>query len=93
MSDDMSLRILGFSGLFCGHGTPRKAAVTALTLGPLLTTISHGNATLFGRYSTVLKVLLTYCVSALGAAFGKLAQAERHVREHDAVTYQNAVRS
>jgi hypothetical protein len=93
MSDDMSLRILNFPWLFFGHRTPRKTAVTVLTFRHLLTTISHGNAILFGRYPTVLKVLLTYCVTARGAAFGKLAQAERHVREHDAVAYQNAVRS
>jgi hypothetical protein len=93
MSDDMSLRIIDFSWLFFGHRTPHKAAVTALTLGRLLITINHGNAILFGRYPTVLKFLLTYCVTARGAAFGKLAQAKRHVREHDAVTLQNAMRS
>jgi hypothetical protein len=93
MSDDMSPRTIDFSWLFFGHKTPRMAAVTALTFRRLLTTINHGNAILFGRYPTVLKVLLTYCVTERGAAFGKLAQAKRYVREHDAVTHQNAMRS
>jgi hypothetical protein len=93
MSDDMSRRILDFLWLFLGHGTPCKASVTALTLGRLLTTSNHGNAILSGRYPPVLKVLLAYCRTAWGAAAGKLAQAKRHVREHDAVTHQSAVRS
>ncbi|XHY19243.1 hypothetical protein SuNHUV7_40590 (plasmid) [Pseudoseohaeicola sp. NH-UV-7] len=64
--------------LLFGGGTPRKAAMTALVVGTVLTGINHGDAILAGDYPPVVKVILTYCVpycvTSWGAATGKLAQ-------------------
>jgi hypothetical protein len=62
-------------------GTPRKAALTALVVGTILTTINHGDTILAGTLPPVWKVLLTYCVpycvTTWGAATGKAAQWQR----------------
>lgn len=64
--------------LLFGEGTPRKAALTALVVGTVLTGINHGDTILAGDYPPVFKVILTYCVpycvTSWGAATGKLAQ-------------------
>lgn len=64
--------------LLFGGGTPRKAALTALVVGTVLTGINHGDTVLAGDYPPVFKVILTYCVpycvTSWGAATGKLAQ-------------------
>lgn len=64
--------------LLFGGGTPRKAALTALVVGTVLTGINHGDTILSGDYPPVFKVILTYCVpycvTSWGAATGKLAQ-------------------
>ena len=61
-----------------GDGTPKKAALTALVVGTILTTINHGDTIVGGNMPAVWKVLLTYCVpycvTTWGAATGKIAQ-------------------
>ncbi len=73
--------------LVFGDGTPRKAALTALVVGSVLTVINHGDAILSGHFPPVLKVLLTYCVpycvTTWGAVTGKLAQAERQSKSSE----------
>ena len=68
----------GVAELLFGGGTPRKAALTALVVGTILTAINHGDAILMGETPPWAKVLLTYCVpycvTSWGAATGKLAQ-------------------
>ena len=67
--------------LIFGDGTPRKAFLTALVVGSILTIINHGDIMLRGEYPPSLKVLLTYCVpycvTTWGACTGKLAQMRR----------------
>ncbi len=67
--------------LMFGDGTPRKAFLTALVVGSILTIINHGDSILRGSYPPPLKVLLTfcvpYCVTTWGACTGKLAQIRR----------------
>ena len=62
-------------------GTPKKAALTALVVGTILTMINHGDTILDGLMPPVWKVLLTYCVpycvTTWGATTGKLAQWHR----------------
>ena len=64
-----------------GDGTPKKAVLTALVVGTILTTINHGDTILIGLMPPVWKVLLTYCVpycvTTWGAATGKRAQWHR----------------
>ena len=93
----MSQKTPDLSSLVFGDGTPRKAAVTALVVGSLLTAINHGDSIIAGQYPPLVKVLLTYCVpycvTTWGAVTGKRSQAERQFRAHDAVTHQNGCSS
>ena len=50
------------SDLALGGGTPKKAFLTALVVGTVLTVINHGDNILAGEFPPLLKVVLTYCV-------------------------------
>ena len=67
-----------FSQLAFGNGTPKKAIITALVVGTILTTINHGDVILAGNPPDFLKIILTYCVpycvTTWGAILGKRAQ-------------------
>ena len=67
--------------LVFGDGTPKKAFLTALVVGSILTAINHGDAILIGDWPPLLKVFLTYCVpycvTTWGAVIGKRAQWRR----------------
>ncbi len=67
-----------------GDGTPKKAIVTALVIGTLLTAINHGDVLLSGLVPAPWKVILTYCVpfcvTTWGAITGKRAQWSRQQR-------------
>lgn len=64
-----------FSELAFGGGTPRKAFLTALVVGTVLTMINQGDLLLAGEWPPVWKILLTYCVpycvTTWGAICGK----------------------
>ena len=70
--------------MMLGDGTPKKAILTALVVGTLLTAINHGDLILSGLAPPVWKVLLTYCVpycvTTWGAITGKRAQWRRDER-------------
>ena len=62
-----------------GHGTPKKAFLTALVIGTILTTINHGDDILLrGEWPVFWKIILTYCtpycVTTWGAITGKLSR-------------------
>ena len=67
-----------FSQLAFGNGTPKKAIMTALVVGTILTTINHGDVILAGNPPDFLKIILAYCVpycvTTWGAILGKRAQ-------------------
>ena len=44
------------------NGTPKKAVLTALFAGTILTAINHGDLILVGSAPEPWKVVLTYCV-------------------------------
>lgn len=49
--------------LIFGDGTPRKAFLTALVVGTILTAINHGDGiVVHGDWPPIVKVVLTYCV-------------------------------
>ncbi len=64
-----------------GDGTPKKAFLTALVVGSILTAINHGDTILQGGAPPAIKVILTYCVpycvTTWGAATGKFSQWKR----------------
>ena len=66
------------TSLLFGHGTPKKAALTALVVGTILTMINHGDTIIQGEWPPMAKVLLTYCVpycvTTWGAFTGKRAR-------------------
>ena len=70
-----------------GDGTPKKAFLTALVVGTVLTIINHGDFILAGDWPSLLKVLLTYCVpycvTTWGAMTGKRAQWRRSIAERE----------
>ena len=74
------------SQMILGDGTPKKAALTALLVGTILTAINHGDLILYGLTPDPWKVILTYCVpycvTTWGAATGKLAQWRRKNLSH-----------
>lgn len=63
--------------LLFGGGTPKKAALTAIVVGSVLTAINHGDVIMNGQPPPLLKVFLTYCVpycvTTWGALTGKLS--------------------
>ena len=69
------------SRLMFGDGTPKKAFITALVVGTILTLINHGDVILAGHMPPLTKVALTYCVpfcvTTWGAVTGKLAKLNR----------------
>ena len=71
-----------------GDGTPKKAIVTALVVGTILTAINHGDVILSGLVPAAWKVILTYCVpfcvTTWGAITGKRAQWRRQQRARGA---------
>jgi len=64
-----------FFQLAFGDGTPKKALMTALVVGTILTSINHGDVILKGESINYFKILLTYCVpfcvTTWGAIHGK----------------------
>ena len=64
-----------FFQLAFGDGPPKKALMTALVVGTILTTINHGDVILKGESISYFKILLTYCVpfcvTTWGAIHGK----------------------
>ncbi|MEQ8369632.1 MAG: nitrate/nitrite transporter NrtS [Alphaproteobacteria bacterium] len=72
------------TALMFADGTPRKALLTAVIVGTLLTAINHGDYFLAGEMPAVWKIVLTYCVpyfvTTWGAVTGKLAQLKRQAR-------------
>ena len=72
------------SQMMFGDGTPKKAILTALVVGTILTAINHGDVILSGSVPPPWKVILTYCVpycvTTWGAITGKRAQWRRHER-------------
>jgi hypothetical protein len=64
-----------------GDGTPRRALLTALVVGTILTIINHGDYIIQGNWPPFTKILLTfcvpYCVTTWGAIIGKRAQWKR----------------
>jgi hypothetical protein len=71
-----------FSYLAFGGGTPRKALLTAILVGTILTSINHGDMLVSGDWPPVWKVLLTYfvpyCVTTWGAITGKRSLLRRN---------------
>ncbi len=72
--------------LVFGDGTPRKAFLTALVVGTILTAINHGDTIVAGDWPPMIKVVLTYCVpycvTTWGAVTGKRAQWRRWHGSH-----------
>ena len=64
-----------FFQLAFGDGTPKKAFMTALVVGTILTSINHGDVILKGESINYFKILLTFCVpfcvTTWGAIHGK----------------------
>lgn len=65
------------SDLVFGNGTPRKAFLTAVIVGTVLTVINHGDIIIAGEFPPMIKVMLTYCVpycvTTWGAALGRIS--------------------
>ena len=85
----MSLNGVGFAEpslrqMIFGDGTPKKAILTALVVGSLLTAINHGDVILSNLAPAPWKVILTYCVpycvTTWGAITGKRAQWRKDKR-------------
>ena len=75
------LEKLNLIQLTFGDGTPKKALLSALVVGSILTSVNHGDMILSGEYPSWLKVLLTYfvpyCVTTWGAITGKLTSQRK----------------
>ena len=61
-----------FFQLAFGHGTPKRALLTALVVGSILTMINHGDVILEGGSLNYLKVALTYCVPYCVTIWGSI---------------------
>ncbi|MGR3615278.1 MAG: nitrate/nitrite transporter NrtS [Paracoccaceae bacterium] len=71
-----------------GDGTPKKALLTALVVGTILTLINHGDLIFQGKWPPPIKMLLTYCVpycvTTWGAFTGKRARLHLSIQAEDA---------
>lgn len=80
--DGQKIRRPTIPQLLFGDGTPKKAFLTALVVGSILTTINHGDLLMAGELPTIWKIPLTfcvpYCVTTWGAASGKWSQWKRY---------------
>ena len=61
-----------FFKLAFGDGTPKRAFMTALVVGTILTLINHGDVILEGGSLNYVKVSLTYCVPFCVTTWGAL---------------------
>ena len=61
-----------FFQLAFGDGTPKKALMTALVVGTILTGINHGDVILKGESINYFKILLTYCVPFFVTTWGAI---------------------
>ena len=72
---------LPLSQVIFGDGTPKKAFLTALVVGSILTAINQGDEIIMGIWPPIVKVILTYCVpycvATWGAITGKRSQWQR----------------
>ena len=79
-----------------GDGTPRRALITALIVGTILTLINHGDYIIQGSWPPVAKILLTYCVpycvTTWGAVIGKRAQWKRDLAVSSSQTHNVAAK-
>lgn len=73
----------GFAELAFGDGTPRRAALTALVVGTILTAINHGDAIAAGDAPPLFKVALTYCVPYCVATWGAVCGKRAVVAKRD----------
>jgi len=62
-----------FFQLAFGDGTPKKALMTALVVGTILTTINHGDVIIKGESKNYLKIMLTYCVPFCVTTWGMVS--------------------
>jgi len=83
-SSEGTASLPSLSQMILGDGTPKKAVLTALVVGTLLTAINQGDLILAGLAPPLWKVGLTYCVpycvTTWGAITGKRAQWQRDHR-------------
>ncbi|MED5483029.1 MAG: nitrate/nitrite transporter NrtS [SAR324 cluster bacterium] len=61
-----------FFKLAFGDGTPKRAFMTTLVVGTILTLINHGDVILEGGSLNYVKVSLTYCVPFCFTTWGAL---------------------
>jgi hypothetical protein len=61
-----------FFRLAFGHGTLKRALLTAMVVGTILTLINHGDIILEGGSLNYVKVSLTYCVPFCVTTWGAL---------------------
>ena len=52
--------------LIFGHGTPKKAFLTALVVGTILILINHGDQIVAGNFPHIAKIAMTYIVPYIG---------------------------
>ena len=82
---EINIKKPSFVQLIFFDGTPKKAFLTALVVGTILTTINHGDLILSGEFPPLWKIFLTYCtpycVTTWGAATGKTAQWKKSINK------------
>ena len=61
-----------FLRLAFGHGTLKRALLTTMVVGTILTLINHGDIILEGGSLNYVKVSLTYCVPFCVTTWGAL---------------------
>lgn len=81
------------SHLILGDGTPRKAFLTALVVGTLLTMINHGDLILSGDFPPLAKVALTYCVPFCVTTWGAVTGKRALLRKQNMMQATNGIGS
>ena len=70
-----------FFQLTFGQGIPKRALMTVLVVGTILTLINHSDVILEGGSLNYLKVSLTYCVPFCVTTWGSLHGKSVHLSE------------
>ena len=69
--------------LIFGHGTPKKAFLTALVVGTILVVINHGDQIIVGNFPHIAKIAMTYIVPYIVTTWGSILGKKSTLNEKD----------
>ena len=66
-----------------GHGTPKKAFLTALVVGTILVAVNHGDRIINGQFPHFSKIIMTYLVPYIVTTWGSVLGKKSKFNENE----------